>query len=469
MSLSLNEAIDYSAKLASHPSYRVNRVVPLTGSNVTISSATTESQIEIPQTVFNLSKSTIDFTLSIAAAAALHATNLNTLGASMFDSIQLSTRTGLPLAQINNVDMFTRAVNPYVTRFDDYITYDTSLGSTTAAFAYNIDLGSNFSSSNAERTATPVAALGFNSTRVRPTPANPSLMAAQIPDRSYTEPMYFKQSDIASAVVCHFSIPLKQLAPHTVMSLNKDLYFGQALILRLNWNTIAKLGWDTASAVITNTPVNITGAVTVTGARLSLQVEQNEIIRKSVIDRVMSQGMSMVVPYVHSYLYSAPPGISSTHQQRWNSSHGQKLLNIYSFVANSFAYHGFNPDIANDRDDKKVLTVQPSMNSVNLTDNPVDESKKEGYQLMKPLLDGSVIQSSDIYDYNRVHIQSYREGPCSEWLNSDDVVDGLDLDVEQNYVLNYKTNATANPYRQFMYGVAQRTMNIAPGGLVTLQ
>lgn len=462
-----------------NPSYRPTRIIPLTGENHTLGNTLVESQIELPQTVMNLSKSSLDFILSIGDPTVNDRwNNILTLGSTMIDGIQITTRTGTPLVQINNVDVYTRMVLPYVTKFSDYMTYDKSLGNDGLVIAKVTDIGSNFFANNdpVPGSTTVRTDLLSNGARVRGTTANPSVVNVLLHDRGYTEPQYFKQGTQSIATTlggaeCQFSIPLKQLAPHTICSINTDAYFGESLIMRVNFNTVSKLGWESSAQNAETGDVDFTGGASISRLRLTVQVQQNKQIRAALIDRVMTQGVNMVVPYVHSYLYNAPNGTASTHQERWNLSHGSKLLNIYSAVANGQAYRAYNSDISNwgPIANKKVLSFQPSMDSVNLTDYRIDETTMDGYQLLKPLFKDSVIQSGSIYDHNRVFVQSFRHGATSDWLDSDTLEgQGLDLTEEKNYIIDYTTNATASPYRQFMYGVTQRVLRINAGGGISM-
>jgi len=475
MSLLLDQAIDYSQKASSHPRYRPNRIIPLTGSNVTIGNSTSESQIEVVQTVYNLSKSTLDFNLNVAVpvlvtplTSGYH--NLHTLGANMIDSIELRARTGNPIATITNADIYTRSVLPYVEKYSDYMTYDSALGSTTEIKAGYFDKGGLLWASNDVSTVAPKTALAYSGTRVQGNASDPSDIYLSAGHRAYVEPQYFKQSALNTSVNTAFSINLRQLAPHTFMSLNTDAYMGQALILRINWNPKAKLGWQSSNADGDLDVVPITAVVNVTNLRLTLQVEQNEAIRQSLVQRVMTQGMNFTIPYVNAYSYTTPKGSSCSHIQRFNSTHGSKLLNIYTTLANGDATSFTNQDIANEGAAvaKKVLSFQPSINSVNTTETRINCELNDDYQLMKDQLAGCVISNSNVYAYNRVYNQSFRGGRTCDYLDHDDVVDGKDLDVELNFVMDYTTNSIGKVYRSFIWAITQKQMNVAPGGLITV-
>jgi len=470
-----DSALDYGTKTADHGSYRFNRVYSLNGQTVTPTSSIVENQFEIPQKVVNLSKSTLDFQISVPGTTSNY-TRLMSLGMSMIDSITLMSREGVEIARVQNVDMYTRAVLPMVTKLQDFLDYDQSLGAITSVIANVTDNGFNFFRSNIAPTATPTVISGNYpqpcSTRIG---ANTGVAVAC--RDAFIEPCYFHQGGSAGAQYINYSIPLSKIAPHTLLSLNKDLYFGQAVIFRVNWTPIAKIGWDTASASdISTTPLNIVSAVTYTSLNLKLAVEQNPVVISTLVSKVNTSGLSLVVPFVHSYLYSSPSATANTHQQRFNRAHGERLLHVYQFIANTNAsnYAHLNADISNilptpdGVNMAKVNSFMPSLNSSNLSEYVINCLKGEDYENMRPLLKGSVITSKNSYDHNRCYALSWRKGPCVEWLDNDDVEDGIELDVEQNVVFDNTLNSTAAAYRNYMYAITQRRLNIAPGGIISI-
>ena len=92
MSIQRSPEIEYAPKASSHGSYRMSRVLPLGNTTATLAaSSTTEIQFEIPNKVYNLSKSSLDFELRAAESATTSAINrIHTNGLVMFDRIHPS-------------------------------------------------------------------------------------------------------------------------------------------------------------------------------------------------------------------------------------------------------------------------------------------------------------------------------------------------------------------------------------------
>jgi hypothetical protein len=463
--------IDYSSRVASHGSYRQNRVLPLNQSSVPLNpSSSTETQIEFPNKVFNLAKSSLDFNVEIPATAARY-TYTHKLGQSMIERISLYTREGIYLADLTSAFEFTNAVSPYVEKLDDLMDKDSNRGAATAATAN--DKGSSLSRSSVAVPTTFVAA-GYvaNGTRIAADGTN------EAPDVGLTEPTYFTGSDLAGPVFMKYSVPLKSFH-HTLLALDKDLYFGQALQMRVHWQSASKIGWtsNSVSNVSLGPAAPIATTIQLTNIRLQLAVETDPDIIQSVVGKVQSSGMKLTIPYVYSQSFSTPSGTSSSIQYRYNRTHGKRLLNIYSTVLNSVStgrrcVDNNNVDIETAPLSgiffpAKVVSFQSQLDNTNLTENrPLCGAENEDYVLMRDMMKGSLIQSSNVYKANRVWIDSWRAGRTCDWPAMDQVHDGISLDVEHIYSQDFTTNPTPAAYRIFTFAVVQRDLMINADGSV---
>lgn len=464
MSVVQNEALKYTTDVASHPSYRMSRILPDGNQTETLSATNiVETEIRIPQKVFNLSKSTLDFQLEVSeSSTATYFNNLYSLGLTMIDSIELLDRASVPIAEIRNCNRFTRAVTPYVTKMEDFLSMDSSLGGATSDLSQSGDKGQNFFPCNALQDSTAGALLTPSGTRVV---AGLSVAG----DRSYTEPQYIVQGaarngSAAGDIFINYSIPLSAFH-HTVLAQNKDLYFGQSLNLRIHWAPTNVLGFGSSAAGNFATVENLHDECKINNIRLYLAVETNNQIKQMLINKVSTQGLSLTVPYVHSYVYNSPSATSSSDQRKFNRGHGQRLLNLYHCVYHNTTTGVYAFDI-NNLANAKVISFQSQLDNVNMQEIVVTSNQGEDYAMLKDKLKNSVIQSNDIYKYNRVWIESWRDGKTCEWPSKDDVADGLDLNTERIYNINLTTVEAG--FRQYMFAVVQRTLNISPDGSVTM-
>src|SRR4051794_2941352 len=107
----VNPQNDYSVKHQDIlPSYKFSRIYQQTGGqNVTIDTTNPESIFELPPRVMNLSRSVLKFTATVPAYAA----NANWMFQDCIAGIreiQLMTRGGQNLCDINNLDHYTKIV-----------------------------------------------------------------------------------------------------------------------------------------------------------------------------------------------------------------------------------------------------------------------------------------------------------------------------------------------------------------------
>lgn len=468
MDIKRSPEIDYAPKASSHGSYRISKVLPLGNSTATLAaSSTTEVQFEIPNKVYNLSKSTLDFEMRLVESGTSSAVSrIHNLGLSMFDRVSLYDRSGVYLMDVTNCNYYTNAVGQYVTPIDELLTNDSSRGGATQALARANDMGfNNFRSNVAVPTATPGVANASNGTRISATGA------AAAPSLGSTEHTYFSQGvardgSNAGDIHVNFSIPLAELH-HTICSLDRDLYFGQSMILRIQFAAVNQLGWVAPSATdIATSAAVLDGAVTLSNMQMNLAVEVSPPAVESIQNKVRSSGLELLIPYVYSYLFASSSGTSSNVQYRFNSGHGQRLMNIYHAVYNT----GATPNVAYDKSNlasAKIVSYQTSLDNVQLQEVRPVCAEGDDYMLHRELLEKSCIQNQNIYRHNKVHVDSWRSGKCAEWKKHDGVADGLSLDNERIWNAEFTTASAA--YRHMTFAIAQRSLKINNNGSIEVR
>jgi len=470
MSVIQSPELNYNSPMAHHSAPRISRVIPLSGSaavpiNVT---STSECSFELPNKCYNLSRSTLDFKLSIAAPTSGYFNHAHTLG-NPIDSISLYTREGIFLADIRNCQMFSRAVTPYVTKLTDFLENDILLGDDASqAGADTLSRGYNCFRNNTQKDTSLSTGTGLlmtsNATRLV---SNPPItgVVLEASNLSYTEPNYLVQGAVNAVLYFNYSIPFSEFH-HSIFSQDKVMYWGQSLMLRVNFASSGSIGFQSSAAAIEGsaTITNLLTGCEANSVRVSLAVETNPLIVQGLVNKVQSSGLNIVTPYVHSFL-SSLAGTSKSVSQRLNSGFGQRLLNVYHVVANTGATGLAIMDISN-TDDLKVVSYQSNVDNNLLQEYIPLSAQNEIYQIHAPLLKHSVIQNSNVFKYNQVLIDSWREGACSTWKEKDHVLDGLDLSAERIY--NIALTTTSATHRVFSYYVVQRTISIAANGQIMI-
>lgn len=486
--LIIDEAFHYDEKVVSHPSYKPTRIFSKNGTSATLTTSTTpEFTFEITPRCMNLSKSTLDFQLQYIAGVtgANHYENFLTLGQVYISYITLKTNEGTSLVSLDNVDMITRAEALYINKMEKFLSNPRNSGSTTSQLANGVDLGWNVFRSN--NLASLLSAVGntppYSGGKSIPITTSPGGQSNGFDN--YNEAQYFIQvanlTNGAGNFYRNFSIPLSEIAPHTLLSINKTLYFGQSLYLTIGFSPTNKLGW--ISDINNGNNANLDGTFIIANLELRLKVEKNQTIVKTLVDKVNKEGLSLTIPFSYQYTNLITNGtVASTHLQRYTRAHGKKLLNIYTFISTNTTAGNLASDISNrpspiSNDGSstlgaaKVLTTNPFLNSVPLNEYVLQEYNNNTYEIIRDMIKGSAIGNVDVWRYNRVYPLSWRQDPSCEWIDKDCVNDGIDLDTSIEIAINYthpSSFANSGDMRSFQVAVVQRTLTINAGGVISI-
>lgn len=180
--MQISKQLDYQKHSFAHPTYKYNKVLPLTGlqTQVVSTAGGQENIFEIPVNAFNLSKSVLQFTATGVALAA----NANYFFNDCFAPIrqlQLYTRSGIYLADINEVANYTKIMWKADIPIQEYLTYDT--------FQNNVGFGRYLRPSNSLANSTTLTQLNPYARRYNGTAA----------DVNYLEPKYLEPGTQAQA------------------------------------------------------------------------------------------------------------------------------------------------------------------------------------------------------------------------------------------------------------------------------
>lgn len=472
MQVVLNPAVDYSVKQSSHPSYRTVRIIPQSNQNIDLSAGSTvQTQIEVPNVVHNAMRSNLYFEMVIPLIAS-NVINAYSLGAP-FDSAIYASRDNVEVARVDNCDIYTASVLPYLVSSADFLTFPNSRGKTDSASVADVasttQRGFNlFPNDTTLATSTPGPTCGRNGTRIlNSATAGTYLFGAN--DKPYNEMQYFRQSTISKNIRVAHSFPLWAIGPHTLLSVDKDMFYDQNMMLTLNWVPSDYLGFIQTAVNTLPTAGNgaISSTVSITNIRLDLAVETNGMIAEVIKQKVKSQGLSLPIPFVRSYNFNLSTVTTAPNLvQRLNIGNGQRLLNIYNVLMENSAVTVARHNKSNVAQ-AKCTSYQNQLNSLNLSENRIDESLGDGWVRHRDLCAGSCISSADVYDHNRVNILSFRNGKCVDWLKQDTDIDGIDLSNEQTISIDQTT--PSKTCRQYLFVVTQKQLEISPQGQVSLR
>ena len=343
-------------------------------------------------------------------------------------------------------------------------------------------------------------------------------------DGSYiSTPIYEPLSIISQdAAGTEFDVPYQfnlGMFHDTILSINKTLYFGDNLILTLQFNPATKYSWkNTPGSAGVSTSTTLTDGVaavqytpiggatiqtvqpSLTGISLYMAVETDPVVVSQLVTKVNGDGFSITIPYVYctktnvtvSKGAAAAAGSGSfAIQQRITRGYGHRLLRCYSAVFGSdcsstmpatnqcimtsnypdqsgmtpVAVTGFT---LNQHSDVFLKDYNSAMDGLRLQDFLVTPLDATHWMINEPLLRGSCIMSLDQYKNQCMHIDSWTGKPVCE---DDDTMDnGLSLDADKTYALNYNlfNIGIGTSLNHFLWFTVQRSLNIKGNQIILL-
>ncbi len=441
----IKSELDYKKVDVSYPEYRISKILPQNGSQlVTITGGGGQASVfEIPANVFNLAQSKLSFTMTPASAGAGVANWLPKDTLSMIQAVQLYTRAGVYLCDLQYANTYSNLVTPIETKLEDFLEYP--LGGTTAV------------ESQVSRGLRRSNALGSSSTKTVASPCalRPDATSARV---NYTEKQYCEPGTLATAdPALSFQIPLDQFK-QSILACNKDLYVGESLILRITWSAVNRIGFTSTDVTDPSAgAAALANDVAISNLALFLAVEQNQAIKSGLMSKV-SSGFSMMIPYIHGYKTNLN-GANQNVSLRFNRGHGQRLLKVVHSLYNNTETTNTCYDHDN-KADAKVSSYYTSLNNNRNQEFNVDTSAFEDYLLQEKHLKGSVIQDCEMYQYNWFHMDNW--SPMGSDPFNDKV--GLSLDVEQKWDM-IATTANAQ-HNHYSFAICQRELSVSPAGIM---
>ena len=443
----ISNELDYQKKVSSYPLYRFNKIIQQTGSQqVLITGGGGQTSIfELPTQCFNLAKSELYFTIAPPQAPGGTFNWMWKDNISPISRIQLYTRGGLYLCDLPYVANYTKVISKPETAFEEFNSYNKGSQQAVDTFRY-------LRKTNAEV--------------IDQTPENFALRHDASPtSTNYTEPQYLEVSGLGNAnppdPVLNVCLPLAHLK-NTILACDKDLFFGEIMILRIEWAPINRIGFNgNDQGNPTQGVQDLQGDVNIFNLALYLAVEKNQQIANSLMAKTQS-GFSMLVPYVHGYKTNLGGGTASV-SLRFNRGHGKNLLKIYhSFFNNvetvNTAYDNDNIDGA------KVNSYYTMLNNSRLQEFNVQITPAiyEDYLIMKDHIQGSVLQDSNMYRYNWFHVDNWSGIDLKDSQGAFNKDAGIGLNLEQKWDIYAEALAQLNHYS---FAVCQKVLTITSAGV----
>ena len=235
---------------------------------------------------------------------------------------------------------------------------------------------------------------------------------------------------------------------------------GEIIYARITWSPISHIGADGDDNALTNQGDLVTDP-TVDNLHLYQAVERNDVLANQVKEQVMKNGLSVLVDYVHAHTQNLG-GTTHSLSQRFSRGHGRTLKKVYTIpYIGTYTTHSNYYNHHYDQQGDAVLSLYTMLNNNRIQQWNMVTASSDEYMVMKAILKGSVIQTSDqllayyffvdVFDGLRLHERQ------------PNVVSGISLDEEQKYDV-YVTAENQRNYYQF--AVCQRMLKIGPDEII---
>lgn len=433
-----SEEIKYLPVVNNHSTlvYRTIQPQNSTSQTLNITSSVGPVEVIIPPSVWNPSKSRLNFNLTVPAQGVGRFTFTN---ANMLTTISrlvfYDSSTNAVLLDCGNFDKYSCMILPASTNVDSFLTkaYSITQGSSTLATAnaspieditkLSGDLGSNFTGVGVQNIESENSSIGRR--------------------------QQFISGDNA-AMNLNVSIPFESFK-HTFLSNNKAVYFPSNTVLQIYFNAGNQFSFSSASASNAgSTPLAITVAPTLSNISVSLANEGNLNLVSSIISKVMKEGMALQIGYPTTTRQAFTTATSHSYSLQLTRGYGSRILAI---VTAPFITQNLNTNIhrrTSDTGTIEILSYQTFLNNVpNLTNAPFDCTRGQDYIIAnKPYLEKSAVQTSGEYALAEfLHVDGFcGTKPLWQYDLDQNLIDGLDVGVQSSTwsILATTTSITCN-------------------------
>ena len=469
MSIVSSNQINYKTVEFAHPKYRFLQLFPQSGSQTQTQTGSggQTTTIELPIGCYNLSKSIISFTVTPPQPSDGAKANFMIKDAvTAFRRVVLKNRAGQFICDLSEAQNYTNIVNKAETKLEDMLSYDIWANGR----GQGQGLRANNNSAISETTATvPSKDFGNQGTANGVVPSRPVI------ETQYVEPGVINVPN----PVLQYRIPMSMF-PNTIFSLDRDIFWGEILLVEFTWGSTNKVGWESIGVLnpaATALPFN--GNVEITNLKFFACLEENPIIAnecKAITET--TEGVNILHDFVYTSRQTIGMSSAAGIITRTNRSQGMTLKKIYTSIYKTVesvatSYDHSNLPLIGATLGNKIDTLFTTMDNRRLQDfnllcsGPVGGG--DDYMLLKEKLKGSCILDQDMYTRNWFFLDSWEEErPFSDMpIEEQNYMVGLDLSSEKDYQFNTTTQST-NPNLYFTYTIVQRMVNISPRGLTIL-
>lgn len=437
MSLVIDQTADISVKQAEKSVYRYRKLNQVNGgTTLNLSTSTTLAQFNIPNSVYNFSRSYLQFDVSEVKQTTYSSFYVDSIP---LNSIRLQSSRGEILVDLQNSQIYSRVSSLFKSQKN--CTYGVSSAAAIANATNQANLANIAYTSRT--TANLSVNLASDAMVVDDNAGTGSTISALTSAQGYIKIQHLVTSALDTAQAFRYKIDLASICSGTLMGVDKDLFLNDNLLLTLYFQPYNQ--WGFKSAVDGGTPVILTAAPVVTNFNLYLAEQMNMNLIENYRAAV-NQGVKMVVPYVQANQLSTPAAAGYVSMSsNLSAGMGLKLKRIITIPINSTNSLNKTSDIYN-IGSAKFSQVQSSWNAKLIQDQFLNVDDSSLYNYHSPKLNDTLINSEDTYLENCFFLDDFSNSDSvSDYKHNDMELSGLDMGMNNNvYTVQIYQNATAS-------------------------
>jgi hypothetical protein len=427
----------------------------ISGGKFTPSAANQLLEFKLPTTVYNLSRSYIQYSLKLDPVAVV-AENHNraysfedlSIG-ELAQSVTFGTASGLNLVDLNYLQNYEKVALKAFSTYDEFISRDplnsfypaTIMGvsTNTAANEINLNMSPFTLAANTNNYNSNINAEGY------------------ISPFKLTDPKYSLKGPDNESLYRNRQIMLSDVKD-TLLAEDKDFYMPIEMYLRLQSNSLSRMGVSTSNAADAALLTPAVGAASlaatsaVSNIYLYLAVEQNQLIIDELKQSVMSGQHKFTVPYTIGFKNNLAQGFGAV-QIQLTSQYGKKLHHILTTVANNAEQYNTSADSVN-WNGSKIATYQTFLDNRSLTDyvlscaqslrsaaGVASDDWRENKQHVK-----NKLMNYGQYQLNWFHNDAFYDPSGNSGMDLTNTDAGLDMEAVRLYQIQLTTAAQINLY-----------------------
>lgn len=470
-SVALPVEIKYGTVPSVSPKYKYLKVplnnIPSGSTGILLGANTAQLEFMLTPNVYNLAESYIGYTATTGQASTSNYSFLHTGTETLAETITFSDAAGNNLLNLQSANKYVKVMRKAATKLQDYMTHTLLDPLAPSQKAITTNLNPIPSATN--------GMTGF--TQYYPGATSGAAYYGSYTNYTEERHMIISSGTGASSVITNnFKVPLNAFV-HTILAEDKDLYFGQNMYLRMQTSSCDRMCWQADANDGTGTNATHNTGITLSNIYLYLAIEQDTVIRASVMDKFNKGEFRIPIQVIYPYRV-AGSGASQNVIWALTKDMGRKLKWITHTVwdaqgvAADTLQNAYN---SNNFNGLKISKYQTFLNGQPLQNEQLQCIQPTGTGLTAPsvglddyftnlkVIEGSVLQNAAQYQNNWFHRDNFCRVDVPDEISAENLDDGLDMgEFQQQLQWSLQASTTSAAYIHLTFACFLRHIAIHP-------